>query len=227
MSEADATKHSQGRHAKARSPVERALVYGFIVVLIVLVGVEAKGKFAHKSAVDTITARLRTVENSKTAAEITEVDIQHELGGRKPLLTEYYTKSASGIFAASKKLEVYSWFSLNPTQKRELWVHYARKGASDEQPCVVVSISTDKDEAPAQSSLSGRTPSDAPAAPTGPPRKLGPGNPGPGVPTVERHSEDNKREAATPGEEAKPGEEPAEEGKAPEENSDPKQPDEN
>jgi hypothetical protein len=145
MSETRSTQPSQGPPAKARNPFERIIVYGVIVALVVLVGVEAKGRFSHKSAVDTITAMLQKTETDAKAKDVTETDIKSVLGSMQPTRTEQYPASTG--FAASKKLEVYSWFSLNPAQKRELWIHYARKGAKEEGPATVISVSTDENEA--------------------------------------------------------------------------------
>jgi hypothetical protein len=150
MSEARSTQPSQGPAAKkARNPVERIFVYGVIIALVVLVGFEAYGMFAHTRVVNTLTAQMETTETDAKAPDVTEADIKAALGSKQPIRTEEYPSAAG--YAKSKKLEVYSWFSLrswfDPTKKRELWVKYAKKGAKDDAPQTVISISTDSEEA--------------------------------------------------------------------------------
>jgi hypothetical protein len=182
MSETHSSQPSQKPPAKARNPIERIVVYGVIAALIVLVGIEANGKFQHKTAVDTITAKLQNVENDVKAPEVTEDDIKAVLGSKQPVRSENY--GAVGSIGPSKKLEVYSWFSLNPSQKRELWVHYGQKGPKDKGPITVIGVSTDAEVAAPVKSLEGETPSAGGPGPggMGPPPGMMRGGPGMGPP---------------------------------------------
>jgi hypothetical protein len=149
MSETPAKQSSQAPPPKGRNPIERIAVYGFMVVLLVLVGVEAKGMFAHKAAVNALQALLQAREADSKLPEVTEADVKTIMGSRQPSRTEDF--QATNTFAASKKLEIYSWFTLNPLQKREIWVKYGRRGLKETGPAAVVSMSTDDQEVSAGS----------------------------------------------------------------------------
>ncbi len=142
MSESHSTQTSKGPPPQARNPVEKILVRGLIVGLLVLVAVEGIGWNSHKTAVAALSKKVKAVEDDGNAPEVTEKDVKEALGGKQPTRTEQYPTSTAGL-AASKKLEVYSWFTFNPANKRELWVHYARKGVKDDGPATVVFVSTD------------------------------------------------------------------------------------
>jgi hypothetical protein len=198
----------------ARNPVEKVIVYGLILVLLALVGVEAYGKFSQQSAYNSISTELKKADDDAKGAEVTEEFVKKVVGNRSPVQTKNYAASNTGTFAESKELEVYSWFTLNPYQKREIWVHYARKGVNEKGPAVVVDVSPDESRAPA---VSDEPKPMAEGMPTLPPvRKLGPGNPGEGAaparPAADKNDDDKKDEDKKD-EEKKPEEKPAEEAK--------------
>jgi hypothetical protein len=126
--------------------MEKFLVRGLIAGLLVLVAIEGIGWNSHKTAVAALSKKIKAVEDDSKAPEVTEKDVQEVLGGKQPVKTEQYPASGGGL-APSKKLEVYSWFTFNPANKRELWIHYARKGVKDDGPATVVFVSTDDQEA--------------------------------------------------------------------------------
>ncbi|HEY2252841.1 MAG TPA: hypothetical protein VGH74_17340, partial [Planctomycetaceae bacterium] len=106
--------------------------------------------------------------------------VKEAAAGKKPSSTKDYepgTRAANG----AKRVEVYSWFTLNPMSKREMWVYYGGKGKDANEPATVLQI-TEADvsfmpePAVAQSSDSGQE--GGPAA--GGPAAGGPGAGGPG-----------------------------------------------
>jgi hypothetical protein len=145
MSESRSTPSSKGTPPPARNPVELILVRGLIVALLVAVAIEGIQWNSHKTAVAALSQKLKAVEDDPKIPEVNESDVKAILGSKQPVRTELYPASGGGG-PASKKLEVYSWFSLNPLNKRELWIHYGRKGVKDEGAATVVAVSTDDQE---------------------------------------------------------------------------------
>lgn len=206
MSQSHASQPSQGPPPKARNPVERMLVWGFIAVLLVLVAIQGVNTWLHSTAVAALQKRVKDADESPSAAEVTEEDVKQVLGSKQPIRTEQYA-SAGENSPASKKLEVYSWFSLLPTRKLELWVHYGKIGVKEKGVPTVIEISTDDQTAASIEAANppppvvGESPSAGPPAGTAgmmpaPPGAGGPSGRGrgrPGAATAEGENADDAK----------------------------------
>lgn len=125
---------------KARSPVERAIVHGGILVLLVLVGIESIGYLGQRSALASLTERLE--KGDPTGHPLKAADVKALLG-REPIHVEDVTERNLSINA--KRVEVYRWFTLSPIKKRELYVYYGIGTIDDPKDTDVINVSTDED----------------------------------------------------------------------------------
>ena len=125
--------------AKTRSPVERLLVWGLIGALLVAAAIEFQSRKSHQQALATLQDGLDLVDKNPSQPEVTEADVKAAVGGKKPLKTEDLTGEKTAANGA-KRLEVYSWFTLNPTSKREIWVWYAAKGKNPGELATVIEV---------------------------------------------------------------------------------------
>lgn len=204
MSESHSAPTPQRSPPKARNPVEKLLVRGLIVGLLVLVAIEGIGWNSHKTAVGALSKKVKAVEDDGNAPEVTEKDVKDVLGGKQPVRTEQYPTATNGL-PASKKLEVYSWFTFHPSNKRELWVHYAKKGMKDDGPATVVFVSTDDQDAKPVEPIDAPTPSAGGPGPGamggGMPQGMGPpgGGGGRGRPGPASHDPDKPNVEADAG----------------------------
>jgi hypothetical protein len=122
---------------KPRNPVERAIVWGGIVVLLSLVGTELIGYWAQRTALATITKKLQAGDDVGAALKAADVKA---IVGRNPVHVENVTEKNLSINA--KRMEIYHWFTLSPIQKRELYVYY---GMGDENDAEVINVTTGED----------------------------------------------------------------------------------
>lgn len=124
---------------KTRSPIERLIVWGLIGVLLVAVGFEYSSKSGHEKALKFLQDKIDAVEKDSKNPEVTEADVKAAVGDKKPSQVKEY---GPGEVAANgaKRIEVYSWFTLNPASKREMWVYYGAKGKDAKELAIVLEI---------------------------------------------------------------------------------------
>lgn len=121
MSETNAPPPPAPTAAKPRSPVERAIVWGIILILLALVGVELVARSSFQAADNALTARITAAESSNTDIKRSEVNA---ILGREPTRTE--DVASKNLRTGAKKMDVFTWFSIDPRTgfKRELYVYY-------------------------------------------------------------------------------------------------------
>ena len=161
--------------AKTRNPVERIIVWGLIGVLLVAVAIEFQSRTSHKNVLTTLLSKVKAVDEDSTKPEVTEAVVREAVGNKKPIRAEAVTGGQFAPFGA-KHLEVYSWFTLNPTRKREIWVFYGGKGRDSTELATVVEVRTSEDFAEPPEVAA------ATAGNAGNPQAGGPGGPGMGGP---------------------------------------------
>src|SRR5262249_7096438 len=139
-----------------------------------------------KSVLNELLPKLRAVEET-SAPPVTEADVKKAVGGKQPAKSEDLSKSANRPYGASR-VDVYSWFTVSPVNKRDIYVYYGKTGAQDKEGPEVLSIQgDDKEDKPQQVASGGAAPASGP--PTGgasgmmprPPGGGGPGAGGPGA----------------------------------------------
>jgi hypothetical protein len=141
MSESSPVPQQSSPAAKRRNPVELLLVRGVIGVMLVLVAVEANSWWRHKSALDTLRAKIRAVETVAGSPPVTEADVKAVVGDRLPIKKE--DLKGKGIANGASRLEVYSWFTTSPIKKRELYVYYGLQGSADKDGAEVLEVEPD------------------------------------------------------------------------------------
>jgi len=124
---------------KPRSPVERAIVWGGIAVLLVVVIVEAKARQGYDHALNEITARISEVEDTDGA--VNEAIVAEVFGGRKPASSGQAHNTSSG----AKRVDIYRWDSL--FKARALYVYY---GLGDSPEVLAVTTQPDIDDIPVE-----------------------------------------------------------------------------
>jgi hypothetical protein len=141
MSTSNPTPQTAKPAVKPRSPVERLLVRGFIVVMLVLVAVEGWSWWSHKQARDKLFALTGAVDESN-APPVTETDVIAVIGGKKPVTEDVRGKPGSN---GASRLDIYSWFTISPINKREVYVFYGYKGKADTGPAEVLFVQSQRD----------------------------------------------------------------------------------
>jgi hypothetical protein len=111
---------SQGNAPKPRSPVERLVVWGGIGVLVALVAVEFTARASYTSAVSEVLQKVKEADESDKPLK--RADVKQLVGGKDPVSTE--DVSGMNLHNAPKKVEKYTWWSLNPNANRVLLVYY-------------------------------------------------------------------------------------------------------
>jgi hypothetical protein len=151
--------------AKPRNPVERVIVWGFIAVMLVVVAVEGNSWWQHKQALADLIAKTSAVDKAPDAQAITEADIKAYFQGKQP--SHSSPPEAGNNFTGASRIDVYSWFTISPVNKREIYVYYGRATKDDKGGPEVLAIQV-KDEAPPPQVASG----EAPPAQGGPPQGM-------------------------------------------------------
>jgi hypothetical protein len=141
MSANDPAAQSGRPAAKPRNPVERIVVWGFILVMLVAVGVEANGKFAHEHALSVLETKIKAIETDPKAPAVIESDVKSAVRGKQPSKTE--DLKGKGISNGASRREIYSWFTLIPNRKRELWVYYGIAASKGSTGAEVIEVDTD------------------------------------------------------------------------------------
>lgn len=165
MADSNPAQSTNASAAKTRNPVERLIVWGVIGVLLVAVAIEFQSRTSHRNVLTALLSKIKAVDEDSTQPEVTEAVVKEVVGDRKPSRAEAVTGGPLAAIGA-KRVEVYSWFTLNPTSKREIWVLYGGKGKDSNELATVIEVRTSEnvDE-----------PSEVAAAGTGNPPAGGPG----------------------------------------------------
>src|SRR5438445_13713366 len=122
---------------KPRRPLERLLVRGFIGVMLMLVAVEANSWWQHKRAMDPLIRKIEAGENTPNIPALTEADVKAVLGSKNPSRTEALR---GGQHYGTSRLDVYSWFTISPFNKREIYVYYRHQEPGDKNGPAVLAI---------------------------------------------------------------------------------------
>ncbi|HTI51108.1 MAG TPA: hypothetical protein VL475_09155 [Planctomycetaceae bacterium] len=124
--------------AKTRSPIERAIVWGGILVLLVLVGIEFNWKRAHESALETLLAKVKAADDSDQPLKA--ADVKAFVGGKTPRVEQVADKR---LASNARRVEIYTWPTLNFLGERALYVYY---GIGEGDDAEVLSVTTGPDE---------------------------------------------------------------------------------
>ena len=116
--------------AKPRSPVERAIVWGIIAVLVVVAGLEARARFGFNDAYDSLLNRLQKGE--ETGALLSGPEVTDTLKGRKP----DETRKVRGLANGASRVDIYRFGGV--LQKRTLYVYYGTAGKKGKPEVVAV-----------------------------------------------------------------------------------------
>ncbi|MFN0050798.1 MAG: hypothetical protein ACKV0T_01315 [Planctomycetales bacterium] len=109
--------------AKPRSLAEKILVRGFITVGLVLILIEFMSYWAQHSAYEQLAAKFKLTEEG--GPPVKAADVKAAVGGRAPSTDE--DLAGKGMANSAKRVEVYSWFTLSPVNKRNLYVYYGHE----------------------------------------------------------------------------------------------------
>lgn len=109
--------------AKARNPVERAIVWGVIVIGLVAVACEAGPWYQHRKVLDDLKKSIDQAEVSDSSVK--KSDVATLLGGKQPDRVE--SLAGRNIANGAKTVEIYKWFTINPGRPRELYVYYGHE----------------------------------------------------------------------------------------------------
>lgn len=123
--------------AKPRNPIERLVVWGGILILLVLVGIEYASSRSQAAAVAKLTAKMRASETGD--ADVKAADVKAAVNGKTPRVLDVSDKN---LKSGSKRAEVYDWFTLSPLKRREMYVYY---GVGEDPDVLSVTMEEDKD----------------------------------------------------------------------------------
>jgi hypothetical protein len=140
MSESQPPQQSSRPAAKPRNPVEKFLVRGLILALLVLVAIEWYFRSDHQKTYDALQAKVAAVDK-EDGKPVTETEVKAVFGDRKPTRTEDFGPANPSRMGA-KRVDIYSWFTLRPDTKREIYVFYGTKGRG-EDVAEVIAVQTD------------------------------------------------------------------------------------
>jgi translation initiation factor IF-2 len=144
MAESNPTPQAAKPAAKPRNPVERVIVWGFIAAMLVLVAIEGNSWWQHKQAFAALSARTKAVDETPDAPAVTEADIKAYFHGKEATPKK---PEAGNNFTGASRIDVYSWFTISPVNKREIYVYYGKESKQDKNGPEVLAIQV-KDEAP-------------------------------------------------------------------------------
>lgn len=195
---------SQGNASTPRSPVERVIVWGGIGLLLAAVLVEFTARTRYTSAVDGVMQRVK--EADEADKPLKKADINQLVGGREPVSSE--DVSGKNLHNAPKKVEKYTWWSLNPNANRVLLVYYGHGDDPD-----VLSAAT-KEEETAEEKFKAPVATGAGSDAGGQPTESAAGEAAGGTPETRPATEETKSEEPKKEEETKKEGEPKSEGDA-------------
>src|SRR5262249_34960625 len=93
-----------------------------------------------------LSARTKAVDELPDAAAVTESDIKAYFAGKEP--SHSGKPEAGNNFTGASRIDVYSWFTISPVNKRDIFVYYGRATKEDKNGPEVLAIQV-KDEPPA------------------------------------------------------------------------------
>jgi hypothetical protein len=126
---------------KPRNPVEKAIVRGFIGCMLVVVAIEAYFWLQCRSAMAPLLERIQAAENGIDLPPLVEADIKAAVGSKPPVQSVALEPGTNGYGAT--RVDVYSWFTINPLKKREMYVYYGVPLPTDRDGPEVVAVQTD------------------------------------------------------------------------------------
>ena len=138
MSGSERVSETGSPAAKPRNPVERFLVRGFITVLLVLVGIEAIPWYSHHRAMTSLQTKIAAVNDNPDTPPVYEADVKTAVGGRTPTLVE--PLKGTNISNGANRRDIYNWFTLNPYNKRQIYVYYGHKGLGEKDDAEVLEV---------------------------------------------------------------------------------------
>jgi len=123
--------------AKPRSPVERIIVWGVIGILLLLVGIEFNWRSSHVGAYEKCLEKIKETEVGDNTFK--HKDVAAILGSKAPSKVEEL--QGKNISNGAKSVEIYTWPTLNPASKRELYVYYGHGEDPD-----VIGVGTESEQ---------------------------------------------------------------------------------
>jgi hypothetical protein len=164
MAENNPTPQPAKPAAKPRNPVERVIVWGFIAAMLVLVAVEANSWWQHKQAFAALVAKTKAVDEAADAPAVTEAVIKDYFQGKQP--SHSAPPERGNNFNGASRIDIYSWFTISPVNKREIYVYYGSATKDDTNGPDVLAVQIKNEAPPAPSAppqvASGEQPSAGP-----------------------------------------------------------------
>jgi len=133
------SKTPSGQEKKSRSPVERAIVWGLIGVLLIVLGIEALADRSCRGALDKLDD-VRALSEQQNTYTVTEAMVAEALGGKKPSASESIPE-----IGATGKTDVYVWWGV--LKNRRLYVRYGISGVKGEPEMISHSMSKEESSA--------------------------------------------------------------------------------
>jgi hypothetical protein len=173
MSESAPAPQTGNPPPKRRNPVELFLVRGFIVVMLILIAIEGNSWWQHRKAIAALGEKMKAVDEVPNSAAVTEADVKQLLGGKA--CDRSVTPEAGNNFTGASRIDVYSWFTISPLNKREIYVYYGKATKEDVNGPEVLAVQAKDEAPPAPPQMAGDQQ---------PPPEMGPGAAGmmPGMP---------------------------------------------
>ena len=106
---------------------------------------ETWSRFSYQRAYDHLGDQLEGGDERGIAA-LDAADVKACLGDRKPSRTEDFISAGKYIVNGATHLEVYSWYTLNPLHRREMFVYYDAHGPARKVQWQVLSIQAEQEE---------------------------------------------------------------------------------
>jgi hypothetical protein len=125
--------------AKNRSPVERVLVWGGILVLVLLVGIEFKWKKAHEGVLEALVTKLKETDGADKTLKA--ADIKALVGDKVPRVEQVADKR---LASNAVRVEIYNWPTLNVLGERAVYVYYGVGEGDDARVLAVMSSPDDQ-----------------------------------------------------------------------------------
>lgn len=141
MTESQPSAPSVKPAAKPRNPVEKALVRGFIGVMLIVVCIEGYSWLQWQRTMAPLLERIRRMENGADVPPLVENDIKAAVGSKPVARSEQLTEVTNGYGAS--RVDVYSWFTISPVKAREMHVYYRNPNRLDKSGPEVVAVQTD------------------------------------------------------------------------------------
>src|SRR5262245_1643908 len=110
MSTTSSSPSSAPAAKKPRSTAERMIVWGVIVALLALVGIEYTSKAGFDQVRADLEEKMQAVDKDPSGkTTVTDKDVQAILGGKAPV--DKQDLKEKRIANTARKVEVYKWFS--------------------------------------------------------------------------------------------------------------------